>query len=193
MKIILLANSNSSHTMKWATSLAEKGFEIILFNFTENLTDIYKKYKNIIIESAGIPVTAQFEKRNSFLKTNLLKIYSNGEKVIQKYKPDILHSHYASSYGLIGALANFHPFIISVWGSDVFDFPNRSLIHRKVFKYNLSKSDKILSTSNFMAGEIEKNILQNRLKLRPLGLIWKNLKPSISKSLFEEKDVVIGT
>ena len=40
---------------------------------------------------------------------------------IRLFKPDFLHAHYACSFGLIGALAGFHPYVLSVWGSDVYN------------------------------------------------------------------------
>ena len=66
-----------------------------------------------------------------------------------------MHAHYASSYGLIGSLMNFSPFVLSVWGSDVFEFPKLGIINKLVLKYNFFKADKILSTSNIMAKEIQ--------------------------------------
>ena len=72
--------------------------------------------------------------------------------ILKRFKPDILHAHYASSYGLIGALSNYRPFIVSVWGSDIYSFPKEGLLKRKILQFVLKKSDVICSTSYAMAG-----------------------------------------
>jgi len=192
MKILLLADSNSSHTIKWATALAEKNFEIIIFSFTENVTDIYKKYKSIIIESAGIPRIKQFNTELHFSKVIYFSAIPAVKRIIKKYKPDILHAHYASSYGLLGALTSFHPYIISVYGSDVFSFPRKNKSASFIIKFNLSKADKILTTSNIMAKEVEKYTSKN-IEVTPFGIDINKFKPMVVDKPFSNKCIVIGT
>lgn len=114
------------------------------------------------------------------------------KKVITEFKPDILHAHYASSYGLLGALSGFHPYIISVCGSDVFDFPNTSFLHKIVLKYNLSVADKILSTSNVMAIETSK-YTNKEIIVTPFGIDLDKFKPLSVKTIFNKENIVIGT
>ncbi len=99
-------------------------------------------------------------------------------KLVAQIKPDIVHAHYASGYGLLGAMVNFHPYIISVWGSDIFDFPKKSAVHRKVLQHNLSKADYICSTSHIMAGEIKKYINKKEIVITPFGVDCGKFKPS---------------
>ena len=40
-------------------------------------------------------------------------------KCIREFKPDILHAHYAGAWGLMGALMGFHPFVVTIHGSEV--------------------------------------------------------------------------
>src|SRR4030042_230985 len=81
-------------------------------------------------------------------------------------------THDILSYGFIGALSGFHPFIISVWGSDVYDFPYRSIFHKILLKHNLSKADIILSTSHAMADQVRKFTHKNIL-VTPFGIDLK--------------------
>jgi glycosyltransferase involved in cell wall biosynthesis len=104
----------------------------------------------------------------------------------------VVHSHYASSYGLLGALSGFHPFIVSVWGIDVYIFPNVSLIHKLITKYVLNKAEIISSSSNTMADEAKK-FTDNILKVIPFGIDINTFKPEKGKPLFSEDSIVIGT
>lgn len=113
-------------------------------------------------------------------------------KYIAQYKPDVLHAHYASSYGLLGALSGFHPLIISAWGSDIFEFPRKSFVLELLLRYNLLIADKILVTSNYLANETKKYTTKD-LSIIPFGIDTEKFKPMTVKSLFPGKPLVIGT
>jgi glycosyltransferase involved in cell wall biosynthesis len=189
MKLLLLSDPNSVHTIKWAKSLADNGLEIIIFGLGDFAVNDYKKYSNIKVVTLNESITRD---EGSFSKLKYLKALPTIKKIIKEFKPDILHSHYASSYGLLGAISGFSPFILSVWGSDVFSFPNKSFLHKFIFKYNLKKADQILSTSHVMAREIK--LYTNKvIEVIPFGIDMEQFKPMPVKSLFGTNDIVIGT
>ena len=189
MKILLLSDANSSHTIKWVTSLAIRDIDILIFSLNKCVVDEYNKYKNIKIKTLNEKVT---KKEGSILKLKYLKALPLLKKIIKEYNPDILHAHYASSYGLLGALTGFHPFIISVWGADIFSFPKKSILHKELLKFNLKKADKILSTSHVMAKET--SLYTNKeIEVTPFGIDINQFKPMDVESLFDKKDIVIGT
>lgn len=192
MKILLLSDAYSIHTIKWAKSLSKKGIEIAIFslNYNENEGNPYQHNNNIKIYYCA---DKNAKKRSSgFAKISYLKALPRLKQVIKEFKPNIVHAHYASSYGLLGALSGFHPFILSVWGSDVFDFPNISFLHKAVIKYNLAKADKILSTSKVMAIETNK-YTDKEVIVTPFGIDLDKFKPVKVNSLFNKNDIVIGT
>lgn len=83
--------------------------------------------------------------------------------------PDILHAHYATSYALVAALAGFQPFIVSVWGSDVYIYPKKSRLNRFIVEYSLKRADKILSTSHVMAKECSR-YTGKPIEITPFGV-----------------------
>lgn len=191
MKVMILANPESIHTIRWVTSLCEKGIEIVLFCM-QGYDDSYY---------SGLPNFKSYslKNKNSFnaADSNLIKLWyitsiSKIKKIIRIEKPDILHSHYASSYGLLGALSGFHPFIISVWGSDIYDFPNSSFLAKRLIKYNLSKADMVLSTSHDMARETKK-YYQGEILVTPFGVDTVKFIKSERGSNFDANDIVVGT
>ena len=114
------------------------------------------------------------------------------KRIIKNFKPDILHAHWATSYGLIGALTGFHPFILSVWGADVFDFPGKSILHRKIVEFNLRKADRILSTSEIMAKETLR-YTDKPITVTPFGIDTGIFRSRIVENIFERDSIVIGT
>ncbi|WP_422089411.1 glycosyltransferase [Tenacibaculum ovolyticum] len=187
MKVILLANCNSIHTIKWSVSLAERDISVIVFSFGKLEVGNYEN-RNLKIIAFGDRVS----RGNLINKLSHLKALPYLKKIIKKEVPDLLHAHYASSYGLLGALTGFRPFILSVWGSDVFSFPKNSFLHKTILKYNLSRADKILSTSKIMA--VETNLYTTKkIEVTPFGIDTQILKPMKVESIFLEKEIVIGT
>ncbi len=189
MKVILLADSNSTHTIKWALSLSKRGINIYIFSLSKLIVNSYKNSKNIEIKSANQIVKYEEGKLS---KIKYLKIVPILKEYISKVQPDVVHAHYASSYGLLGALSKFHPFVISVWGSDVFDFPNNSIIHKNILKINLRKADKILSTSKVMATETQQ-YTNKPIEITPFGIDTKQFAKKTVKSIFNKNDIIVGT
>src|SRR5690606_15881029 len=156
MRILLLGDSDSPHIIKWAKAINKSGIYVIIYSFYKPDKLLYNESPEIKIYSLGLSRNLQMKESKDLSKTVYFKAIKQVKEIIKLLKPDILHAHYASSYGLIGALTGFHPYIISVWGADIYHFPNYSFIHKGIIKYNLQKADKILSTSKVMKEEIKK-------------------------------------
>ena len=190
MKILFLSDASSIHTKRWVNSIVEKGVTVHLFSLKPVNTADYPDHDFTF---------TQFDLQKRFgglSKLNYLKVLPELKKVIAGFKPDILHAHFATSYGLLGALSGFHPFILSVWGSDVFDFPKKSFLHKSILEYNLKKADKILSTSHVMAEET-KIYTDKEIEVTPFGIDTAKFAPEKAERTaltpFAEDDIVVGT
>lgn len=189
MKLLLLADPNSVHTIKWACSLVMHDIEIKILGLGALNVDSYNAIDNISIETMGLGITRN---EGAFKKISYLKALPAVKKTIRSFKPDILHAHFASSYGILGALSGFTPFILSVWGSDVFSFPNKSAIHKSILKFNLKKADKVLSTSKVMAIETNK-YTDKEIEVTPFGIDLDQFRKKEVDRLFSKDDIIIGT
>ncbi len=190
MKILLLADPSSVHTIKWANALVERGVKVFLFGLSTYDPVLY--HPSVKIESFSTPGTIKGMINGSILKSIYILKLPRLRKIIKSFKPDIVHSHYAASYGFLGALSGFHPFILSVWGIDVYIFPNVSIIHKSIIKHTLSKADTISSTSKAMAGEIQK-LTDKFIQVIPFGVNIDLMRPEKIKPYFSDESIVIGT
>ncbi len=190
MKVLLLADPGSPHTIKWATSLASLDIDVCIFGLTGFDESIYRDVEKISVFSMNFSRSSA--RKGVASKMKYLTALPALKKIIRKFKPDILHAHYATSYGLLGALVGFHPYIVSVWGSDVFSFPRKSFMHEWLFKYNLRNADTILSTSHAMASETKK-YTEKDVIVTPFGIDLDLFKPLSVKTFFNKNDIVIGT
>jgi glycosyltransferase involved in cell wall biosynthesis len=190
MKILLLSNANSIHTKRWVTSLAQRDIEICLFSLEKNNDHEYLKFSNIIIVDGKFQ--NNLSKEGGISKITLVQYLPKLLQTIKMFKPDIVHAHYATSYGLLGALSCFKPFILSVWGSDVYDFPKISFVHKLMFQFNLHRADKILSTSHIMALETKK-YTNKQISITPFGIDLSKFAKNQIDNGFSSDTIVVGT
>jgi len=167
VKIAFLAAQNSIHTVRWVNAMADRGYEIHLFTIHPKKEPIHPAVRvHEILGPLAKPALSYF------LSAPTLR------KKISEVKPDILHAHYATGYGTLGRLSRFRPFLLSVWGSDVYDFPFYSPLHRYLVTKNLRAADLILSTSRAMAQQtlkLEPNI--RGMEITPFGVDVAQFRP----------------
>jgi len=181
MRIFLLTDGKNPHSIKWVRSLAVQGVDVFVFSLASFDESLYSNFPNVTCYSANRKLAGNKLSYLTTLKTLKVKI--------KEFRPSVLHAHYASSYGLLGALSGFKPFFISVWGMDVFEFPKRSFIHRLVLKFSLSRAQKLFSTSHMMAKETQQ-YTDKPIQVIPFGVDMDIFKPATQLSANE---IVVGT
>jgi len=154
MRVLLLSDINSAHTVKWASGLVSIGMEVKVISIAKPIGS----ENNFHFEYDTLGLNHSITRKNSSLqKLKYLSFYFLLRKHIKHFQPDIVHAHYASSYGFLSLISLYRPYFLSVWGSDIMEFPKRSIIH-KIFLQQILKNAKVIfSTSHFMADIIEKS------------------------------------
>ncbi|MDP4536910.1 glycosyltransferase [Alkalimonas collagenimarina] len=191
MKILLLADSTSPHTIKWARSLAEQGCTVLVAGLSSAPADLYQQHPAITVATLGADEQLVRQAKTRWSKLSYLKVLPRLKALIRSFQPDILHAHFASSYGLLGALCGFQPYVLSVWGSDVYAFPRKSWLHKSVLRFNLAKACALFSTSNDMARETAL-YTDKPLQVIPFGIDTDFFQPANGLELFPAGTLVIG-
>ena len=179
MKIILLSPASSIHTVQWAKYLSELGLDVHVISQHLASQDFPQEITSHILPLKGF--------MGYFLNVFALK------KLLKEIKPDILNVHYASGYGTTARLANFHPYVLSVWGSDVFEFPYRSLFHKKLLQQNLNTADVIASTSLTMAKQTQLFVGHKKIEITPFGVNLEKFNPTNFVQDINVQTICIGT
>lgn len=188
IKLLLLSDTDSEHTEKWAIGLADSGIEIGLFSFNKASYDWYN-HKNITV---FFEPDKKINAESSLTKIAYIKYVNILKKIIKHFKPDILHAHYATSYGLVGALSKFHPFVISAWGTDVMKFPQKNFVAKSILKYNFKNADLVCATSNTIMEYIHQ-VIEKPVNVIPFGINTDLFKPRQVQSILSKNDFVIGS
>jgi L-malate glycosyltransferase len=179
MRLCYLASAASIHTRKWANHFAIQGDHVELISFEPPGGELHE---NVTIHSLKkrLPLNA-----DCFIQASLVRT------IVKRSKIDVLHAHYASSYGTLGRLCGFHPYVLSIWGSDVLDFPKTSAFHRRFLSSNLNSADHICSTSQVMAREIL-DFCHRPITITPFGVDCSVFTPR-KKEADAAGEFVIGT
>jgi len=178
MIIALLAGINVIHTTRWANSFCHRGHEVHLITSHEGGDPLDP---NVITHN--LPYKAPF---GYYLNVNKLK------KLLDSINPDVLNAHYASGYGTLARLSRFHPYVLSVWGSDVYDFPDKSFLHKLTLRKNLLAADVVCSTSHVMANQTKKICPEiKHIPVTPFGIDTNLFKPAPKDE--KTRQITIGT
>ena len=159
-KVLFISAANNIHTVRWVNALVDK-FEVHLTYCSNHEPNINKINERVIKHE--LHFKAPFGYYLNFIE--LKKIY-------KELKPDIVNVHYASGYGTLARVSKIKNVLLSIWGSDVYDFPNESKLKAKIFRKNLLYASYVASTSNIMAEEIKKQVpdLNKEIYITPFGV-----------------------
>ena len=181
MRIALLGNAGSIHTARWANGLSSCGLAVHVIS-VHPPEELFSSTVNVHNLSGG-------SKLSYFRKLHSLR------SILKEIEPSLLNAHYASGYGLLARLSGFKPLLLSVWGSDVYDFPYQSIIHKKILADNLAHATAVASTSRTMAEQTRRLFPHPHLFITPFGIDVRSFSPfrlgATEKS--NEGEIVIGT
>jgi glycosyltransferase involved in cell wall biosynthesis len=187
-KILFLADINSVHTERWVRSTLKRGYSIALFSLSEKTTSWADDLKDLEYFCYGVSATQVASKRR-FAKLSYFSAQTEAKNFAKSVQAEIVHAHYASSYGTLARKINHENTVLSLWGSDVYEFPKRSPFHRILFKKALRFPKVVCSTSKDMAREA-KQYVNREIVITPFGVDTEFFKPS---SQVENDLCVIGT
>jgi L-malate glycosyltransferase len=155
MKLCIIGQNSSPHIQKWINAISEfKTIDIHVITFNDGI-----KYETVHYHYLKAYTNTKFD-----YILNLVNV----KKIIRRIKPEIIHAHYATSYGLMAAFSGFHPFILTGWGADIFDSP-KDYIMKLFLKYTFNKADEITVLSKIAQKEISK-LTNKSAYLVPFGV-----------------------
>lgn len=181
-KILFVSAANSIHTIKWVNSLSKK-FEIHLVYCKNHKSDFNSVSESVILHE--LRYNAPF---GYYLNSLQLK------KIYNEIKPNLVNVHYASGYATLSRIAKIPIDLLSVWGSDVYDFPNESKIKKKILVKNVKYANNIASTSNVMAEELKRQVpnLDKKIYITPFGVDIEKFKKIDKAKDSNDNSIYIG-
>lgn len=145
MKICYLANAAHIHTERWINYFAGHGWKVDVITW-------HPPTNNSLIHQDVDVHRILFPPHYIARYGALLEI----ARLIKKIRPDIVHAHYISHFGILaglyGWLSGFKPIVLTAWGSDVLIDPKG--FKKWLVKYALKKADCVTCDAEHMIEEL---------------------------------------
>jgi glycosyltransferase involved in cell wall biosynthesis len=169
MRIALLGPANSIHLQRWAHALVGRGHAVCVLSQHGCERELLPTAADVFMLPRG----------------GSLGYFTNAWRVrdlLQTWRPDVLNAHYASGYGTTAALCAVRPLLLSVWGSDVYDFPYESAFKARLIRSNLRRATALASTSHAMARQARRLTPERReIAVTPFGVELARFVPDPSR------------
>lgn len=168
--------------VKWCAWFRDRGHEIHVVSFTPGeIAGVRVHTVDIGVDTGG----------SDFGKLRYLTAGGRIRQIVKGIAPDVVNVHYATSYGAAVALSGLKGYVLSVWGSDIYDFPNKSPLHKALLKYSLRKAAHLFSTSQAMADEAAR-YTDRKFVITPFGVDMALFSPD-KRTRKAETPFTIGT
>jgi glycosyltransferase involved in cell wall biosynthesis len=153
----MLAQASSVHTIRWSQGLAKRGHRIRVISNSE-----------LKIQIPGVETILLPGCSSASYFFNIPRV----RKLLHRIRPDILHSHYATGYGLWGTVRKEAPLIVTVWGTDIEDALSKKFMIAPIVRRALISAKFVTSASRFL---IERTIafeksVADKIHLIPFGV-----------------------
>lgn len=171
MKICVLANALAIHTQRWTKAFAEKGHEVHLLSI--------RQFHVAGVKTHTVHIGPVNTKSIIWTFLSYCYLLLSARYHLRKLKPDIVNAHYVVTHGVMAAFANYHPLVVSVWGSDVIWHRGKGEMPwflEMIIQYVLRRADLVCATSNFL--------LSNVRKYAPVDAVVKHVPFGVDCELF---------
>lgn len=181
MKILFLSAANSIHTVRWVNGMSERGHEVhLVYNAG------HEPKEDAISEKVKLHRLKYSGGKGYYLNAKQLSDLS------REIDADVINVHYASGYGTLARQARLNNILLSVWGSDVYEFPYKSFINNIILKKNVKYAYRIASTSECMSEQLRKVVHMPDLKIdiTPFGVDMDRFTP---QKRTDKDEFIVGT
>jgi glycosyltransferase involved in cell wall biosynthesis len=166
LKLCFISHPDSPHTRRWLNWFIRRGHEVCL------LADVPQRQPWPEAQVINLPSIINAR----VIKYVIWEIYIR--QFLDRWRPDILHAHRVSSAGWLGAFSGFHPFVVTPWGSDLYQHPQRSRLARWLAFYTLRHADLVTANSQALSKQaILFGALPERTHLIRWGVDFERVHP----------------
>lgn len=133
MRIAYLSIGGHIHTERWLGHFVARGHDVHL------LTVQPSPIEGVTVHDIRTGISVK--------PLHYLVALARVKRILARIRPDLLHTHFLTGYGYWGAFSGFHPFIMTVWGDDVYLTPHESFLKGRLAGHALRRADLVTGDS----------------------------------------------
>jgi glycosyltransferase involved in cell wall biosynthesis len=139
--LAFLGDPNSIHLRRWVTFFAERGHRVTL------LVPDGLELELGLADSIEVERFRRFNPRSPFAPVGFLRSRASIRGAVARVKPDIVNAHFLTVHGWHAWMAGFHPYAITLWGSDIYVGPRKWRAVRMMAGLTLRAADLVMADS----------------------------------------------
>jgi glycosyltransferase involved in cell wall biosynthesis len=196
LRLAVLGDFDGLHTRRWTQFFVDRGHEVHAISYYRPKTMLPGVTMHLLSRVQGASAAAESASYAALARNVLnrlppsalrlvhaLRYQRTGlKRTLQTIKPDVFHAHYVVEHGFYGALAGFHPYVISAWGSDLFVAP-RSPLGNLIARFALRRADLVTGNDpQLVARAAALGVKRERLDTVRLGIdeLFFDAPPSVN-------------
>lgn len=169
LRLLLVGAGNSIHLQRWANGLVQAGCSVACATVHAPLPQGWDQ--RVRLHPLQPHGAAGYLLAAPALRRLVRQLRREGGL-------HLTHVHYATGYGTLAALAGCRPRLLSVWGSDVDEFPDRSPLHAAFLRHTLMQADALAATSQALVRRVQQLLPRPpRLFVTPFGVDTQQFAP----------------
>ncbi len=141
LRILFFADASSVHTRRWVAEMAARGHTCTVV--TRLAGDVPGAHEVITLQP-GLSKLGWFQAIPAV------------RRLARRIKPDWVHGHYVTGYGLWAAVCGHRPMALTAWGSDILVTPRESRVMSALVGWSLRRADLITADSQDVIDEIRR-------------------------------------
>lgn len=181
LSIAYLADPNSIHTRRWVGYFAARGHSVCMLVPGDLAVD--PGLATEITIERFVPYT-----RRRVQVLGALEARRSLRKILERVNPDVLHAHYLTAYGWHARMSGFHPYAVTVWGSDILEnarYSRRAGLYARV---TLTPADLVTGDSQeLVAAAIAFGAHADRTHLIQFGVDTAAFSPATDDGLLRRR------
>ena len=176
LRIAIVANANSIHTIRWVNWLEKKGHEVTVFSLKEGEKCTYFGPEPRLDRSLIIDLGNDVRKTTRKLQT-----------LIDEVKPDLIHGFFLTNHAFYAGRMQNYPIVVTAMGSDVLVHPKESRLLSWVIKKTGNNSMKVICPPLLSKDLVKLGVDENKIVTNLIGI-----NTDIFQPLEKEKCVVFS-
>ena len=163
MRVLYIADAASVHTQRWAIAFRDLGAEVAVASFRPAAIEGVAVHR---LPTAGLG------------RVGYLLALPALRQISARFRPDVVHAQYLTSYGFLAATAGLRPLVVTAWGSDVLVSPRESALARWLVRRAVRGADAVTTVAEHMnAAVIALGAPADRVQAVPFGVDTALFRP----------------
>jgi glycosyltransferase involved in cell wall biosynthesis len=141
LSLAFLGDPNSVHLRRWISYFAGRSHRVTL------LVPEAKLVEPGLPPAISIERFSHFAARGRITPASLVRGHRSVRRALARIEPDVLNAHFLTVHGWNAWMSGFHPYVVTLWGSDVFIHPSKSRPGALLARVALRSADMIMVNS----------------------------------------------